>query len=91
VVLHSDGLEAVGVLLLLCTLLLLLGDVSMTSSASLSIEGLLNVAGLPGINRSISLVELGRIAGLLRVAGSLSTAELQRIAGLPSVAGQAMS
>jgi hypothetical protein len=40
VILPSVGLEAVGVLLLTCTSLLLLGDVSMISSALLNFEGL---------------------------------------------------
>jgi hypothetical protein len=52
------GLEAVGVLLLLCTSLLLLGDVSKMSSALLSIEGLLNHAALLGIAGLLSLAEL---------------------------------
>jgi hypothetical protein len=72
-------------------ILTLLGDVSMTSSASLSIEGLPNVTGLLGITGLQSIAELQRIAGLLRVAGLLSIPELQRIARLLSVAGRAMS
>jgi hypothetical protein len=80
VVLPSSGLEVVGVLLLLCTSSLWLGDVSPTSSASLSIKGLLNVAGLLGVARLLSLAELQRIAGLLSIA------ELRRIAVFPSVA-----
>jgi hypothetical protein len=39
-ILPLGGLEAVGVLLLTCTSLLLLGDTSMTSLALLSVEGL---------------------------------------------------
>ncbi len=91
VVLSSVGLEAVGVLLSPCTPSLLLGDVSMTSSASLNIKGLPNVAGLQGVTGLLSIMALQRITGLLRVAGLLSIAELWRIAWLLSVAGRAMS
>jgi hypothetical protein len=80
VVLPSSGLEAVGVLLLLCTSLPWLGDVSLTSSALLSVEGLLNVAGSLGITGLLSLTESQRIAGLLRVAGLLNIVESRRIA-----------
>ncbi len=72
----------VGVLLLLCTSLLWLGDVSMMSSALLSVKGLLHVAGLLGVPGLLSFVESGRIFRLLRVAGLLSIVELQRIAGV---------
>ncbi len=41
-----------------CTSSLLLGDVSMTSSASLNAKGLSNVAGLLGIARSVNVAEL---------------------------------
>ncbi len=51
-----------GVLLLSCTSLLWLGDISMMSSALLSIKGTLDVAGLLSV------------AGLLWIAGSLSVA-----------------
>ena len=90
-VLPSVGLEAVGVLFLTYTSLLLLGYVSMASSASLNVEGLPNIAGSLGIAGSLSFAESQRIAGLLRVAGLLSVAELKRIAGLLRVAEQAMS
>ncbi len=49
-----------GVLLLLCTSLLWLGDISMMSSALLRIKGSLNVAGL------LSVAGLLRNAGLLK-------------------------
>jgi hypothetical protein len=55
VVLPLGRLEAVGVLLLLCTSLLWLGDVSMTSSALLNVRGLLNVIGLLRITGSLSV------------------------------------
>ncbi len=90
VVLPSSGF-AVGVLLLSCTSLLLLDDISMPSSALLSVKGLLNVAGLLGVARLSGIVELGRIAGSLKVSGLLSIAVLQRITGLLSVAGWATS
>ena len=90
-VLPSVGLEAVGVLLLTCTSLLLLGDVSMTSSALPSVEGLSNVAGSLGVAGLLSIAKSQGDAGLLRVSRLLSITELQRIAGLLSVAGQAMS
>jgi hypothetical protein len=77
---------------LTCTSSLLLGDVSMMSSALLNFKGSPNVAGLlPGIAGSKNVVELQRIAGLLRATGLLSIAKLQRVAGLLSVAGRAMS
>jgi hypothetical protein len=68
------------VLLLTCTSLLLLGDVSIMSSALLSVKELPNVAGLLGVAGSLSIAELQRIAGSLRVAGLLSIVELRRIA-----------
>jgi hypothetical protein len=69
VVLPSRGFEVVGVLLLLCTSLLWLGDVSLTSPALLSVKGLLNIAELLGVAGLLSLTELQRIAGLPSVAG----------------------
>ncbi len=74
-VLPSVGLEAVGVLLLTCTSSLLLGEVSMTSSALLNVKGLPYVAGLLGVAGSLSVTEWQRITGLLRVHGLLSIAE----------------
>jgi hypothetical protein len=87
VVLPSVGLEAVGVLLLTCTSLLLLGDISMMSSALLNVKGSPNVAGMLGVAGSLNVAESQRIAGLLRVAGSLNVAELRRVAGSLRVAG----
>ncbi len=47
--------------MLACTSLLLLGDISMTSSALLSVKGLINVAGLLGVTGLLSIEELQRI------------------------------
>ncbi len=91
VVLPSVGLEAVGVLWLLCISLLWLDDITVTASALLNIKGLLFVAGSLGIAGLLNVAESQKIAGLLKVAWLLIFAELWRIPGSLSVPGLVMS